>query len=183
MNKDTVASQWFSSVYTKGAPKGLLKTALVGKMVSRLLPVLVLLLAFEQGFCYLCDCFHGISDGNWIQPRGRCATGYFIPASNTYKHTNTHTQTKECKSSMKKDKIAGQCITSCAKLDLWTKCVLILLTGVVRKEQNKEAIRHCVSDKSVFIRFLIHEHISMHKWDKRLQVLVYSRICLSPTLR
>lgn len=112
----------FSSVNTKGTPKRGIKTALVGEMVNGLLPVLVLLLVFEWGFCYLCDCFHGISDGNWIQPHeifwGRCATGNVIPASNTYKDTHTHK--RNVRAHWKKTQQARQYITSCAKLDLWT---------------------------------------------------------------
>ena len=71
-------------------------------------------------FCYLWDCFHGISDGNWIQAQeilwGRCATGNFILTSNIYKDIHSHT--KGMSELNEKDLTAGQYITSSAKLDL-----------------------------------------------------------------
>lgn len=50
MKKDAVASWWFSSVKTKGTPKRVITTALVGEMVNELLTIPVLLLVFEWGF-------------------------------------------------------------------------------------------------------------------------------------
>lgn len=51
MNKDAVASQWFSSV-KRHTQRGI-KTALVGKAASGLLPVLVLFFVFESGFAFM----------------------------------------------------------------------------------------------------------------------------------
>lgn len=78
-------------------------------------------------------------------------------------HTLVHTQ-KKCQSSINEDSTARQHITSCAKLDFWTYCVLILLRGVVGKAHNKRVIRRCVRTEwqICFIIFLTYDFISGH---------------------
>lgn len=113
----------FHQLTPKAHPKGY-KNFTCGKDGEQALTCPCPAFSFWMRFCYLCDCFHGINDGNWIQPheifRGRCTTwNISLLPTHTRTHTLVHTQ-KECQHSMRKDSTVGQYITSCAKLDLWT---------------------------------------------------------------
>lgn len=86
----------FHQLTPKAHPKGF-KNCTCGKDGEQALTCPCPAFGVWMRFCYLCDCFHGISDGNWIQPQeifwGRCATGNVIPDSNTYKYIGyTHTK-------------------------------------------------------------------------------------------